>query len=164
MAGVHSGVQKRILDLNPLSIFVPCNNHSLSLVGVHAAHVNVQALTLFDTLERLFGYFSCSTHRWNVLTDFVNIKGKCHSDTRWSSKAVAVNAISRQLEKVIAALEQLCDTLTETLDTHEDAALILNGIEKIKFVALLFLWSKVLSCIDRIQNVFRLKKQLFIMH
>jgi hypothetical protein len=42
-----AGVQKRILDLNPLAVFVPCNNHSLSLVGVHAAHVNVRALTFF---------------------------------------------------------------------------------------------------------------------
>jgi hypothetical protein len=40
----HSGVKKRILDLNPLAVFVPCNNHSLNLVGVHAAHANVQAL------------------------------------------------------------------------------------------------------------------------
>jgi hypothetical protein len=79
--------------------------------------VNVQALTLFGTVERLFGYFSCSTHRWSVLKDFVNITVKRHSDTRWSSKAAVVNAISRQLEKVIAALEQLCDTLTKTLDT-----------------------------------------------
>jgi hypothetical protein len=39
---------------------------------------------------------------------------------------------------VTAALEQLCDTLTETLDKREDAALILNGIEKFEFVALLF--------------------------
>jgi hypothetical protein len=65
---------------------------------------------------------------------------KRHSDTRWSSKAVAVNAISRQLEKVIAALEQLHDTLTEKLDTREYAALILSGIEKFQFVALLFFW------------------------
>jgi hypothetical protein len=50
-----------------------------------------------------------------------------HSDTRWCKKAAAVNAILSQLEKVIAALEQLCDTLTETLDPCEDAALILNG-------------------------------------
>jgi hypothetical protein len=63
---------------------------------------------------------------------------KRHSDTRWSSKAAAVNASSHQLEKVIAALEQLCDTLTKTLHTREDAALILNDIEKFEFVALLF--------------------------
>jgi hypothetical protein len=60
--------------------------------------------------------------------------------------------ISRQLEKVIAALEQLCDTLTERLDTCEDATLILNDIEKFEFVALLFFWSEVLSSIDRIQK------------
>jgi hypothetical protein len=97
MGGVHSGVQKRILDLNPLAVFVPCNNHSLHLVGVHAAHVDVQALTLFDTVERLFGYFSCSTHWWSVLKDLVNITVKRYSDTKWSSKAAAVNAISCQL-------------------------------------------------------------------
>jgi hypothetical protein len=63
-----------------------------------------------------------------------------------------VNVVSRQLEKVIAALEQLCDTLTEKLDTREYAALILNGIEKFEFVVLLFFWSDVLSSIDRIQK------------
>jgi alpha-ketoglutarate-dependent taurine dioxygenase len=85
---------------------------------------------------------------------------KRHSDTRWSSKAAAVNAISRQLEKVIAALEQLYDTLTEKLDTREDAALILNGIENFEFVALLFF----LSLLIGFRNVFRLKKQLFSKH
>jgi hypothetical protein len=66
-------------------------------------------------VERLFGYSSCSTHWWNVLKDFVNITGKRHSDTRWNSRADAVNAVSHKLEKMTAALEQLCDTLTETL-------------------------------------------------
>jgi hypothetical protein len=105
MAGVHSGVQKQILDLNPLAVFVPCNKHSLNLVGVHAAHVNVQAPALFGTVECLFGYFSYSLHRWSVMKDFANITVKRHSDTRWSSKAAAVNSISRQLKKLIAALE-----------------------------------------------------------
>jgi hypothetical protein len=47
MADVYSGVQKRNFDLNPLAVFIPRNNYSLSLVGLHAAHVNVQALTFF---------------------------------------------------------------------------------------------------------------------
>jgi hypothetical protein len=58
---------------------------------------------------------------------------------------------------VIAALEQLCDALTETFDTREDAALILNGIEKFEFVALLFFWSEVLSSIDRIHKCLQAK-------
>jgi hypothetical protein len=112
-------------------------------------------------VERLFGYFPCSTHRWSVLKDFVNITVKRHSDTRWSPKAAAVNAISCQLVKVIAALEQLCDTLTEMLDTREDAALILNGIEELEFVALLFFLSEVLSSIDQIQKCLQGKETTF---
>jgi hypothetical protein len=46
--------------------------------------------------------------------DFVKKTGKRHSDTIWGSKAAAANVISRQLENVIAALEQLCDTLKNT--------------------------------------------------
>jgi hypothetical protein len=42
MAGVHSIVQKRTLDLNSFAVFFPYSNYCLSLVGVHAAHVNVQ--------------------------------------------------------------------------------------------------------------------------
>jgi hypothetical protein len=72
-----------------------------------------------------------------------------------------VNAISRQFEKVISALEQLCDILTKTLDTREDAALILNGIEKFEFVALLFFWSEILSSIARIQKCLQAKETTF---
>jgi hypothetical protein len=38
--------------------------------GVHAVHVNVQAPTFFGIVERVFGYFSYSSHRWNVLKDY----------------------------------------------------------------------------------------------
>ncbi|GFU03049.1 uncharacterized protein TNCV_113571 [Trichonephila clavipes] len=39
MAGCHTGVQQRIKDINPNAKFVPCSNHSLNLVCVHAASV-----------------------------------------------------------------------------------------------------------------------------
>jgi hypothetical protein len=70
-------------------------------------------------------------------SEFVNIRVKCHSDTRWSSKAAAVNAISCQL---IAELQHLHDTPTKMINRHEDAALILNATEKIKYAALLYFW------------------------
>jgi hypothetical protein len=41
MAGIHSGVQKRILDLNPLAVFFPATV-TLNLVGIHVAHTSVQ--------------------------------------------------------------------------------------------------------------------------
>jgi hypothetical protein len=64
MAGVHSGVQKRILDLNPLAVFVPCKQ-SLSQFGwCSSCSCECPGTDFFCTVERLFGYFSCSTHRW----------------------------------------------------------------------------------------------------
>jgi hypothetical protein len=50
--------------------------------------------------------------------------------------------------------------LIKTLDTHEDAALILNGIEKFEFVALQF-WSEVVSSIDWIQKCLQAKETTF---
>jgi hypothetical protein len=54
-----------------------------------------------------------------------------------------------------------CDNLTETLNTREYAAIILNDIEKFEFVALVFLWSEVLSSIDRIQKCLQAKETTF---
>jgi len=36
MAGVNSGVQARIYELNPKALFVPCANYLLNLCGVHS--------------------------------------------------------------------------------------------------------------------------------
>ena len=36
MAGVRTGVQRRIKDINSKPLFIPCGNHSLNLAGVHA--------------------------------------------------------------------------------------------------------------------------------
>jgi hypothetical protein len=81
------------------------------------------------------------------LKDLDNIIVQRHSDTRQSSKAAAANAILCQLEKVTAALEQL-------RDTREDAAVTVNGNEKLALVASLFFWPEVFSSIDRDSEMF----------
>jgi len=40
MAGRRTGIQTRIREKNPSALYVPCDSHSLNLVGVHAAHVD----------------------------------------------------------------------------------------------------------------------------
>ncbi|XP_065642856.1 uncharacterized protein LOC136074463 [Hydra vulgaris] len=161
MEVANSGVQKRILDLNSLAIFIPCNNHSLNLVGVHAAHVNSQAVTFFGTLEKLFVFFSSSTHRWEVLKEYVKITVKNHSDTRWNSKVAAVTSISTQLEEVLVALEMLRDSSRETLDSRGDAGFFFFAIQRVEFVALLYFWSEILPSIDRIQKCLQSREIIF---
>ena len=67
MAGHRSGVQTRITDLNPKILFVPCPNHSLNLVAVHAASVADDSVTFFGTLDRVFSFFAASPHHWDIL-------------------------------------------------------------------------------------------------
>lgn len=47
MAEILPDIQARHLDLNKQVVFVPCDNYSLNLVGVHVAHVNVSPVTFF---------------------------------------------------------------------------------------------------------------------
>lgn len=69
MKGKNSGVQKRILDINPLAFFVSCGCHSYNLVLCDAAKSSVSSITLFGVLQRLFTLFSSSVNRWKILTD-----------------------------------------------------------------------------------------------
>jgi len=45
MSGRRTGVQTRIRGKNPRALYVPCDSHSLNLVGVHAAHVDLVMVT-----------------------------------------------------------------------------------------------------------------------
>ena len=67
MAGHISAVKKCILDRNPKAIFLPCNNHSINLAGVHAVGLGTQSVTFFGTVEKVYTFFSSSTQRWDVL-------------------------------------------------------------------------------------------------
>jgi hypothetical protein len=50
----------------------------------------------------------------------------------------------------------------EQLDTRENAALILNDVEKFESVAFLFLWLEALSSIDRVQKCLQAKGANFL--
>jgi len=63
MAGIYSGLQARIKKSSPHAQFVPCSTHSLNLVGINAASCCQNAVHFFDLLQKLYVFFSPSTHR-----------------------------------------------------------------------------------------------------
>jgi len=71
MKGKNIGVQKRILDLNPLAFFVPCGCHNYNLILCDAAKSSVKSVTLFGVLQRLFTLFSSSVNRWKILLPII---------------------------------------------------------------------------------------------
>ena len=76
MAGIRSGVQCRIKQVNFKAIFIPCANHSLNFAGVHAVASSEHSPIFFVVVKRVYFFFSASTQRWKVLLKHVPIMVK----------------------------------------------------------------------------------------
>ena len=63
MTGHRNGVQQRIYEKNKQAVFVNCDNHSLNLVGVHAAKQNREMVSFFGIINSLYNFFSRSMQR-----------------------------------------------------------------------------------------------------
>lgn len=145
MSGGHSGVQKRIKDNYPKAEFVPCSNHCLNLVGVHAAKVTSQSVTFFGTVEKVYSYFSQSTKRWAVLLTFIPHGVKRVADTRWSSYNDAVSVVADHYLDICECLEQLSES-------DSDAGILLSAMSSYIFLCYLFFWSPILVEINVVQK------------
>ena len=156
MAGVYKGVQAQILKMNGHARFVPCAAHTLNLVGVHAASVSTMMVTFFGTVQAIFNFFSASTSRWQQLMTVANISLKSHSDTRWTSRAAAVNSLHEQLVDVHSVLQKMSTDVSVNSDTASGAKRLLKAID-FKFICLLCMWSRILTLIDRINKSLQAK-------
>lgn len=155
MSGKYNGVQAKIQQMNTHARFVPCAAHSLNLAGVNAANVTSDMVMFFGIVQKLFTFFSGSTIRWEVLMKNINISLKCHADTRWSSKAKAVNALYAQFPQVVTALNVLISG-SFNAETIATAKLLLISID-FKLVCTLHVWARILTVIDRINRSLQLK-------
>lgn len=152
MAGHRSGVHQRISEKNNLAVFVNCDNHSLNLVGVHAAKQDTMMVTFFGTIEALYVFFSRSTQRWEKLKNAVPVVVKSESETRWSARTEAVKPVNKYLEEILQVLQDMIDNENETSETRSDARQLYNRMLSYDFLILLGFWNKVLIRIDRIQK------------
>ena len=84
MKGKHQGVQKRLLEINPRALYMPCACHSLNLTICDMAHSCVKAVSFFGIVQRIYSLFANSTKRWKILLDNVlNLTVKSLCNTRW---------------------------------------------------------------------------------
>lgn len=156
MAGKHAGVQARIKETNPKADFVACTNHSLNLVGVHAASVAINSVTFFGTVERVYVFFSSSTHRWNILTSKIKHGVKRIVETRWSARCDAVKALKMSYSEILNVLEELTSE-NENLNTRSDAGILLTALQTYPFLSFLHLWDYILTEINDTQKYLQIK-------
>ena len=71
MKGHNKGVQKRLLEINPKALYMPCACHSLNLTLCDMAKSCRQAISFFGVIQWIYALFARSTKRWKVLLDNV---------------------------------------------------------------------------------------------
>jgi len=160
MSGKYKGVKTRILQINNLAMYVPCNAHSLNLVGNDAAKVCVRMITFFDTVQQIFNFFSSSTSRWTTLMKSINISLKCTSSTRWSAKQDSVSALKCSLKNVYNVLKEMLENSKLPKEVILGATNLLKHLD-FNFFCLLDLLNEILTTINRV-NLALQKKSLTI--
>jgi len=151
MSGKYKGVKTRILQINNLAMYVPCNAHSLNLVGNYAAKVciGIRMTTFFDTVQQIFNFFSSSTSRWTTLMKSINISLKCTSSIRWSAKQDSVSAFKRNLKDVYNVLKEMSENSNLPKEVILGATNLLKHLD-FNFFCLLNLWNEILTTINRV--------------
>lgn len=163
MRGRHSGVQSRILNLNPRAFFVPCSAHTLNLVVNDSASCCVEGITFFDIIQHLYVFFSSSTQRWALLKKHITgFTLKSLSETRWASRIDALKPLRYHLKEVIAALYDCMNedgqpnvTTVTAARNKSEATAILQKIEKYKFICSLIVWYDILFDINVTSKAFQ---------
>ncbi|XP_066978824.1 zinc finger MYM-type protein 1-like [Macrobrachium rosenbergii] len=113
MKGKHNGVQKKILQRNPRALFVPCSAHTLNLVVNDAASCCLETTNFSGLIQKLYVFFSASTHRCDVLKRHVqSLTVKPLSETRWESRIDALKPIRYQIGDIYDALTEMATDST----------------------------------------------------
>ena len=113
MKGKNKGVQRRLLDINPRALYMPCACHSLNLTLCDMAKSCRKAISFFGVVQRIYVLFASSTKRWSVLLEHVkNLTVKSLSSTRWESRIKSIKAIRYQAPELRSALLSLSEDTT----------------------------------------------------
>lgn len=120
MKGKNVGVQRIILDINPLAFFLPCSDHPFNLVVNDAASASGEIFGFFKLIQTSFNFFSGSTSRWKILK-----KHLLTTDLTPKARFEAVKALKRSLKNIPSVSSELANATIEN-ETKFDAEAILN--------------------------------------
>ncbi|XP_066333432.1 uncharacterized protein [Miscanthus floridulus] len=150
MKGKHQGVQKRLTDINPRALYMPCACHSLNLtLSDMATKTCGKAESFFGIVQRIYVLFASSTKRWNALLKHVpSLTVKSLSNTRWESRIKSVSAIRYQATEIRAALSELRHD--PDAKDKSDAKTLFEAIGKFEFILGMVIWNDILFAVNKV--------------
>lgn len=153
MSGIYNGLQAKVIEINSVAAWIPCTAHSLNLVGKNAAECCPSAVNFFYFLEKLYVFFTNSTHRWQVLTDALKASDasltlKRVTTTRWSCRADATKALKLGYHQIMSALEQISDDIEEKACIRCEAEGLVARLNQLETGIYTVFWNDILQRVD----------------
>ncbi|CAH2319537.1 zinc finger MYM-type 1-like [Pelobates cultripes] len=151
MSGHYKGMQARILNMNKYAKYIPCFGHSLNLVGKDAANSCSEAVRFFNFVQALYTFFSGSTRRYKKLKDQLDMRGlsvsipKKLSDTRWSCRADACQALVHGYDNIMDILFEFATDIEEKSECRNTAKGLFYQISKLETGIFAEFWNTVLQ-------------------
>jgi len=127
MSGAKSGVQKRIFDIVPSSLYVHCTAHNLNLVIADVAKSSLKISTFFDIVQNIYLFFSQSAPRWASLAFGDNITNQIQKkvcNTRWETRDSSVYALKKFFINVLKSLTNISLTIKKSDELNRAKSLL----------------------------------------
>ena len=158
MKGCRVGLQTRIKNLNPRAFYVPCSSHSLNLVVNDMAKSSLEAVNVFNMVQKIYVFFAASTLRWSIFLKHVNgLTLKPLSETRWESRIDAVKPLRYQIGKFFDALYCIYDDSEMDASARDEASGLLNQLKQFKFLCSIIIWYEILNRINPVSKLMQRK-------
>jgi hypothetical protein len=149
----NKGVKRRLLDINPRALYMPCACHSLNLTLCDMAKSCTKAISFFGVMQRIYVLFSSSTKRWKGLLEHVKgLTVKSLSNTRWESRIKSVKAIRYQAPQLRSALKSLSEDSDTDAKDKSDAKNLYDILGSYEFILGMVIWYDVLFAVNTVSK------------
>ncbi|ROL50526.1 Zinc finger MYM-type protein 1 [Anabarilius grahami] len=152
MSGAYSGVQKRILAREPSAIYIHCASHNLNPVLNDACQNVTEVRGYYDTVQKLYVFFSGSIKRWELLEGHLSnssgqrtLKRLC--PMRWGSRNDAIESLRFRYADILQALSKII-LLSKKPDERAEAMGLKKAMEKFEFVLMTVMQGKILETVN----------------
>ena len=139
MAGRRSGVQQRVLPVNPNALFIPCSSHSLNLVLCESAKSCPSFFTFFGVFQKIYVALSFLVKRWQCLKRHCKNVVKHPCNTRWESKISSVATLHLEHLGVFQALKETSLDISDC-NSFADIQGLLTEMKTFEFLLSTAIW------------------------
>lgn len=123
----------------------------MNLVGVQAVGCVSEAVAYFQFVQKLFNFFSSSNNRWKIIKECLGGQNvlKSLSETRWSARADAINALHNGYNHIFEALLLIAKNTDQSAEMRNEAQSIGKKMKKLETIILTETWNDLLEAINK---------------